>query len=195
MRIEQIAAGTATEQRTWMIALYAVVDGKLPPEDRRPDADDFLAKHASLLAPPSMVSFVVALATGASKWSIDDHERVVVLQRAQRGRKGGWEVPAVLDAALLAVLADQLDQVGRHEEALAAVDEAIGELPGNVELMRIEQALMRREPPELNLLGVLAPDAELDQLGADAEGPQYVGPSDRAGRRRADALEAAAENT
>jgi len=168
VRIEQIAAGTATEQRTWMIALYAVVHGHTRPEDRRPGADDFLAKHAKLLAPPSMVSFVVALTTDALDWSLEDYERAVALRRTQRGRGRGWEVPAVLDAALLAVLADQLDKAGRPEEAHSAVDEAIGELPGNAELMRIEQALVRREPTELNLLGVLAPDAAPDQLGADA---------------------------
>lgn len=128
-RIEQIAAGTATEQRTWMIALYAVWHGNLRPEDRRPRGDEFFAKHAGLLARPSMVSFVVALTTGTLDWPLEDYERTAAQRRAQRGRKQEWQVPAVFDAALLAVLADQLEKAGRHDEALAAVDEAIGELP------------------------------------------------------------------
>jgi hypothetical protein len=183
-RIEKLAAGTATEQRTWMVALYAVWHGNVRTEDRRPGGDEFLAKHARLLAPPSMVSFVVALTTDRLGWPLEDYERTAALRRAQRGRKQDWQVPAVFDAALLAVLADQLEKAGRHDEAVAAVDEAIGELPANPELMRIEQSLARREPLGLDLLGVLAPDAAPDRSGQQDPAPQDTGPgahADQAG--------------
>lgn len=159
-RIEQIAAGTAAGRRIWMVALYAIVHRNLAPQDQRPGGDGFLARHEGLLAPPSMVSFVVALITaGSLDWPLEDLQQAAAERRVERGRRQDWQVPACFEAALLAVLADQLAQVGRHEEALAAVDEAIGELPDNVELMRFEQALLRREPTHLDLLPVLAPAA------------------------------------
>lgn len=156
-RIEQLAAGTSAKQRTLLVALYAIWHGNLHPDHHRPNAEAFLAKHAGLLAAPSMVSFVVDLTTGQLAWPLEDYERLAAERRTQRGRTQDWQVPAAFDAALLAVLADQLEQAGRHEEALTIIDEAIGELPANAELLRVEQQLIRNQPLDLDLEQVLAP--------------------------------------
>jgi hypothetical protein len=158
-RIEQIAAGTAPHQRAWMVALYTIWHGNLRQEYLRPSGDAFVARHSALLEPPSMAAFVVELATGSFDWPLETVERAAALRRTDRGRKQDWPVHEVFDAALLAILADQLEAAGRHDEAVAAIDEAIGELPGNGELIRMEQALLTNEQPCLDLKKILAPDA------------------------------------
>lgn len=63
--------------------------------------------------------------------------------------------------------------------------------------MRFEQSLAGRESPDLDLLGVLAPDAAPERSGQGDPAPQDIGPgaqADQAGGGWADASEVTTED-
>lgn len=173
-RIEQLVPGRQQQNgSTEMVAVYYLWHAVMRPEFHQPAADTFLAKHGPLLQTPSITSFATdLLASTPDRWTLQDLRTVADDRRDRRLRGKTQPIPTVFDAALHVVLALNLLQAGREDEAAQAVSHAVEIMPGNPQLTALETAILSAPAVEFDtrrfVLG-LVPSEPPDEAQADAE--------------------------
>jgi hypothetical protein len=174
-RIEELVPGTAEgAAKNMMVAIYALWHRVLAPDDHRPEANDFLVKYEDLLSQSEMPSFVVGLLTSEMpEWTDEQWRQLATTRRAQRSEAQHLELPSSVDAALQAMAALKMQEVGNLDEAQAFAGFAVEEMPGNESLIAWEARLLAGEAPELDLRALvlrLDPAAEPQKEEAAAPG-------------------------
>lgn len=131
-------------ERPFLIALHLLWTRAAAPELQLASSEKVLRKHSDLVPADSLLAFIVDLATDRLDFEQWNHEALEVLAEQRRDalrRKATWEIPRGVDAAVFASLAVHRANAGDIAGALDAVNEAIGELPGNPQLLAMEQTL------------------------------------------------------
>lgn len=156
-RIEQLLPGLADgEPKALMLAIYAIWNETVPPENRRPVASELLNKHHALLNKMDIPSFVVKLfANDLPEWTADQWLNLASDRRAQRSKRRYLQLPPSIDAALQVIAADQLMDSGRADEALTAANAAVEELPGDKQLLNWEATFGAAESAALDLWALI----------------------------------------
>jgi hypothetical protein len=153
-RIEQLVPGTADgAAKTLMVALYALWHRFLVPDEHRPDADTFLAKHRPVLQRLEVPCFVAGLLSGQMpEWTDKEWQALATQRRAERSKRWQLELPPGIDAALQAIVAERLADAGEIAEARAFAGFAVDELPGDETLITWEASRTDTGFGEIDLL-------------------------------------------
>lgn len=139
------------DARTALIALHALWNSWVNPDERRQDALDFLDTHIHHLHRPSPSAFVVMLLASRPLpagepldldiW--DDDEWIQMATDRHQARLTGAHapLPAKIDALLQLEAADRAEAAGNHPQALAFAARAVEEVPGDRTLLAWEDRL------------------------------------------------------
>ncbi len=148
-----LPATTEREAREPMVAIYILWHRFLKPDHHRERAEEVIERYAPDLDPPSIVGFTVRLLTSEGiEWSVDELVQQVNQRREDLRRGRGQRLPARVDAALLLVTSLRLREAGRADEGVALIAEAVDGLPGNEDLIAIEERALEGEIPTFDLL-------------------------------------------
>lgn len=131
-------------ERSFLVALHMLWTRAAAPELQLASSSKVLRKHGELVPVGSLLAFIVDLAADRldlDAWNYETLEVLAEQRRTALRRKPTWEIPRGVDAAIFASLAVHRANAGDIASALDAVDEAIGELPGDRQLLELEQAL------------------------------------------------------
>jgi hypothetical protein len=116
----------------------------IDPEDRRPNAAAFLDANRACLEVPSPTAFTLGLLSNRTRpnWNADEWTELPLTRRAARTKGKEAPLPAAADALLQLETADQLEAVGRHDEAVRFPSNTVEEFPGNEDLLAWEDRLV-----------------------------------------------------
>jgi hypothetical protein len=131
-------------ERPFLVALHMLWTRAASPELRLASSEKVLREHSDLVPAGSLLAFIVDLATDRLDFEPWNHEALETLAEQRREalrRKPTWEIPRGVDAAVFACLAVHRANAGDIAGALDAVNEAITELPGDPQLLEMEQTL------------------------------------------------------
>jgi hypothetical protein len=135
--------------RPALLALYAMFNYLLPPEDRSPDFDAVVAKHDAEAKPPSSETLVIlTFLDKVEAWSLDTHREAFAKHWHERVKPGGLQIPRLLDTAICLALAERERRVGNIDEAKALVSQAVEGWPGNSNLLALEKGFDGERPIE-----------------------------------------------
>lgn len=144
-RIEQLVPSMPDgAPKTAMVAVYALWHEWAGPEDQRPGAKAFLDAHGACLDAPSATAFTVGLLSNRRhpEWTPDEWAELANARRRARVRGKEAPLPAAVDALLQLEAADQLEAMGRHEEAVEFASSAVEAHPGHEDLQAWEERLV-----------------------------------------------------
>lgn len=144
-RIEHLLRSeTKPAARLPLFAVYRLWHLMLAEEYRRPNYEQVIELHDILLAGPSIYGLTLStLFNGDPEWS-DEDVTVLIDERdgqLRRATKTLLELPPRIDAAFQIDLARRAWNRGDAKEAALRVGKAIEHLPGDVELLELEQNL------------------------------------------------------
>lgn len=120
----------------------------------RPGAQEFIEAHRTSLVLPTPAAFATGILgkQGMPLWTPDQWADLAANRRRARLSGKAVPLPAKVDALLQLEAADQLEAVGRHEEALAFAANAVEEFPGQSDLIAWESRLQERDhDPEFSV--------------------------------------------
>lgn len=148
-----LPATTQPEGRRAMVGIYILWHALLSRDHHRPKSDQVIERFAEDLDEPSLVGFAVRLLTSNPfEWSLDQFTKLVDQRRDELRRGRGQPLPARVDVALLLATALMLWDAGRVADGLALISEAVEALPGNADLIAVEDASIKGERPAIDLL-------------------------------------------
>lgn len=161
-KIEDALPGIAKpDDRRAMVGIYVLWHALLGPDHHRPRAAEFIERFDQDLDDPSVVGFAVRLlTTHPIEWTLDQLTELVEQRRKDLRRGRGQPLPGRVDAALLLTTALELWDAGRVSDAVALVSEAVDAVPGNAELIAIEEAATRCERPAIDLFAFVVGRSE-----------------------------------
>ncbi len=135
------------ESKLALIAIYLWWHQWTDTNDHRPTAKAFLEEYERDLHAPSVIAFTVGLLSNWNPptWSPDEWADMAAGRHAARLKGGEAPLPPVIDALVQLEAADQLEAVGRHDEAVTFAANAVGELPGQEQLIAWEGRLLAGE--------------------------------------------------
>lgn len=153
-KIESALPGIAKPaDRRAMVGIYILWQAFLGRDHGRPRAAEFIERFDADLDDPSVVAFAVRLLTSTPiEWTLDQLIELVDQRREELRRGRGQPLPARVDVALLLTAALELWDAGRPADGLALISEAVEALPGDGDLIAIEEAAIRGERPAVDLL-------------------------------------------
>lgn len=176
--------------KTAMVGIYALWHEWSDPKDHADGVQAFLETHGACLDEPSPVAFAMRLLgrTNRAKWTVDQWVELAAARRAARLKGKEAPLPATIDAVLQLEAADQLEAVGRHDEAVTFAAHAVEECPGREDLIEWEERLLAGDhDPNFawpRLLFGLEPDGEAAaEMAQDEAQPA---PPDRASETATD---------
>lgn len=145
-RIEALLPGEARdENRLPLIAVYMLWHAAVAEGLRRPGFEKHLDAHHQLLDEPSMFSYTLGTLFSRAElgWSDAELEALADEREAQLTQQGKslLELPPRLDAALQLDLAQRAWKDGKAEKARERVAKAIELLPGDNQLITLEERL------------------------------------------------------
>jgi hypothetical protein len=172
-KIEDAVPGIAKpDDRRAMVGIYVLWHALLSPDHHRPRAADFIERFEKDLDDPSVVGFAIRLLiTHPIEWTLDQLTQLVEQRREDLRRGRGQPLPGRIDAALLLTTALELWDAGRVSDAVALVSEAVEALPGNADLIAIEEAATRSERPAIDRLAFVVGRSD-DQTEGDTTAPE-----------------------
>jgi hypothetical protein len=132
------------EAKTSLIATHVLWHAWADPADHRTEAVTFIDEYKAVLDAPSASAFAVSLLSNhpMPTWTADDWVAMAQSRNDTRHTKSQAPLPAVIDAMLQLFTADELEAVGRHDEAVAFAANAVTELPGHKALLAWEARLV-----------------------------------------------------
>jgi hypothetical protein len=132
------------EPKTTMVAIHVLWHEWLPPEDPVAGAAEFVENYGFCLDPPTPMAFAVGVLSNRRLpvWTPDEWAAMACSRHAARLKGGESPLPATIEALIQLEAADQLELVGRHEEAVVLAANAVEEAPGNTSLLAWEARLM-----------------------------------------------------
>ncbi len=96
------------------------------------------------------------LTSNPIEWSLDQLTELVGQRREDLRRGRGQPLPGRVDVALLLTTALEMWDGGQVADAVALIAEAVDALPGNADLIAIENAAILGEKPAIDLLALEA---------------------------------------
>lgn len=123
-------------------------------ETHRPTAKAFLDEYKSCLDTPSPIAFTVGLISNykSPTWTADEWAEMAATRRAARTKGREAPLPPAVDALLQLETAEQLEAVGRHEEAVTFAANAVEECPGHEQILAWERRRLARDyDPNFNI--------------------------------------------
>jgi hypothetical protein len=147
-RIEQLVPQLPDgPQRTALVAIHVLWHEWTPAEDHRPEARDFIEQHGPCLEAPSPTAYAVGLLSNRKppSWTADEWAEMAGARRAERLHGKEAPLPASVDTLIQLEAADQLEAVGRHDEAVAFAANAVEESPGHADVLQWEERLLAGE--------------------------------------------------
>lgn len=148
-RIEGLLPSTAgSDARAPMVAIYCIWHTLLDAEHHRPNAASVIQKYKSDLDAPSAAGFVARLFTGLEvEWTaaelldlVDQRQKDLSMRRVRN------PLPSRVDAALL-IMAAEKNWESDNGRAIALISDAVEMLPGDKEMLRLEQACLDGTAP------------------------------------------------
>lgn len=132
------------EEKIIMVGLHVLWHEWLRPEDRSTSAARFIVNYESCLDVPTPTAFAVGVLSSreVQVWTADEWAEMASSRHAARRKGKEAPLPATIDALLQLEAADQLEGVGRHEEAVVFAANAVEESPGNANIIVWEQRLL-----------------------------------------------------
>ncbi|HEY5179847.1 MAG TPA: hypothetical protein VIJ07_08760 [Dermatophilaceae bacterium] len=144
-KIEQLVPHMPNgEPKTAMVAIHLLWQEWIDPKDHRSEAKAFLDEHRACLDTPSHTAFTVGLLSNhqTPAWTPDEWVEMAAARHAARRKGKESPLPAAVDTLIQLEAADQLEAVGRHDEAVALAANAVEESPGNEALLQWEERLL-----------------------------------------------------
>ncbi len=155
-----------------LVGIYALWHDWADSAHFRPGAAEFIEAHRASLLLPTPAAFATGVLgkRGIPAWTPDQWAVLATDRRAARLAGKAVPLPAKVDALMQLEAADQLEAVGRHEEALTFAANAVEECPGHEDLIVWESRLQERDhDPEFSVVAFLL---EVQPEGDDAQGPK-----------------------
>jgi len=143
--------------KPFLVALHLLWARTAAPELHPASSQAVIAKHGDLVKPGSLLAFVLDIVTRTTDWGLPTLQALANERRTALASKAKWPVPRGVAAAVFACLAVLLASDGAVGDALAALDTAIGELPGDPQLLAFEAALQNAGEFQLDPLALLLP--------------------------------------
>ncbi len=182
----QLPATAERHVREPMVAIYILWHRFLNRDHHRERAEEVIDRYGPDLDPPSIVGFTVRLLTSNRiEWSVDELVQLVDQRREDLRRGRGQRLPARVDAALLLVTSLRIWEAGRADDGVGLIAEAVNALPGNEDLITIEERALEGEMPAFDLLAFVlgrqsagheaADDEQVDDGGDGDGGPTTEG--------------------
>ncbi|WP_313536140.1 hypothetical protein [Arsenicicoccus bolidensis] len=182
-RIESLVPTlTDGDARTDLVAIHALWNSWVRPEERRPEAIDFLQAHGACLRRPSASAAVVllladpslpaGLCRDLSAWSDDEWVELASHRHEERRRGRHARLPAKIDALIQLEAADRLEAAGRHDEAVRFAARAVEEVPGDEKVMQWERRLQNGDhDPNFSCSEFLIGEPSDDSQQKDSQPP------------------------
>ena len=184
-RIEQLLpAESKVDARRPLIATYLLWHRVAPESLRRPRADAIINRYAADLSHPSVIGYALSVSLGdRAEWDSNDLETLLD-GREKALEQGGstlQELPERIDAALQIDLARRLWDEGRATDAATRIGKAVELLPGDPQLLALEQLVVDGSLPDFDLFSFAngipsanGVDAERPPTPDEADPPQAV---------------------
>jgi hypothetical protein len=163
-----------SEAKTALVAVHRLWHEWTDPSTHRPEAQAFTETHEPCLHQPSPIAFTVAVLSNFAPrdWTPQEWADLAKARRAGRVAGAAAPLPAKLDALIQLEAADQLEAVGRHEEALTFSANAVEEFPGNDKLLDWEARLIADDHDPMFAVHAFLFDRDPAADGADASDAQ-----------------------
>jgi len=132
------------EARTALVAIHVLWHEYVRPADHRPEAIAFIDEYKAVLDAPTPSAYTVSLLSDIPQpaWSASDWVAMAQARNDARHNRKHAPLPPAIDVLIQLETADQLEGVGRHDEALLFARNAVAELPGNEALLAWEARLI-----------------------------------------------------
>lgn len=141
----------AADVRLPMLMIYFLWHEFMPREVHRPLAAATLQIAERELEPPSIYSYAIALLVGVTPpWTVDEWCELAEQRYEDLHGRKPVEFPARFDAVLWASVAEQLEEEGARDLAVAALARAVESAPGEELLLTLEQQYIESGALELN---------------------------------------------
>ncbi len=165
-KIEAALPDTASvAQRRPMVATYLLWHAIMSPDHHRPEATATLERYEADLHGPNQVGFAVRVLLRQNiEWVLSDQLELIKQRRDDLQRGRGQPLPPRFDAALLLATATRCWNEDRVDDGIALISEAVEVLPGETQLIAIENEARQGKQPDLDLfdfvVGLRAPEQE-----------------------------------
>jgi hypothetical protein len=158
-KVETLVPSLAkTEQRLPLLMLYVLFQRCCPPEDYRPDREQFFMRYAGDFDAPSIESMLFhVLLDRTPAWTLEQFEAMRRAYFKQRYGKNGLEMGATLEAAVTLFSAEIHRHEGHEDRARELVSEAVENLHGQASLLEFERRISEGELPVINWHELLLP--------------------------------------
>jgi hypothetical protein len=173
-KIEQSVLGLSDHQaRLPMAGIVALWQNFAAPEKRAKLKQKLIGRLSDDLRQPSIVAFALSLLLGQKRdWSTDQTLDLSAARRRERLSGARQPMPERIDAALHLVAADQSFARGEGSAGLTQLSHAVETVPGLVELIEYEEAIMREEDPLLDLYAFVLSQPFLNVKSPETLEPQ-----------------------
>lgn len=153
-RIEAVLPGVAAvADRRAMAAIYVLWHHLMSVEQHRPRASELVPRFANDLLDASVEGFAVRLLVSDEiEWTTAELEELVDQRREELTRGKGQPVPSRLDAALILLAAQRLWDIDRIAESTEQLADAVTTVPGDQQLIELEEAARGGARPQVDLL-------------------------------------------
>lgn len=132
------------DAQTAMIAIHVLWHEWADPDAHRPEATAFIERYQAVLDTPSPSAFAVSLLSSRPmpSWNVGDWAAMAQARNDARHTKNHDPLPLAVDALIQLFAAEELEAVGRHDEAVTFAANAVEEMPGSEALLAWEALLV-----------------------------------------------------
>jgi hypothetical protein len=149
--VERLVPKAGAEKQSTMLALYALFNSIVAPEQRMPNFRAFMDRHLVAVTRPTSATLVAFTIVGETEiWSLDVHREALDRYFAKRATPKGLHAPRVFEAAMCLALAERYRSVGRFDDARQMVARAVESCPGTPALLELETSMDSFTPIDWN---------------------------------------------
>jgi len=138
--VEKLMPRAPKGTRPALYSLYVLFNWIVSPEQRRPDAEEFAHRYATLGDVPVPEVLVARTYFGSThEWPLEVHTRAFERYWRERWTPTGLHAPRLLEAAMALSLAERHRAIGNLDDARRLVADATDNYPGQPNLIQLAE--------------------------------------------------------